>query len=271
MSRRRYISTLASIDKTLRSCTDAAVMFYLMMLPHVEDDATITADIEELSATVVPNRPGWSYGKVEKVVGELQAKGLLIYHEGLLYLPPNSFYKYQSNIPEAKRRSWHPEQVHLENACSEAFQKKIPEVAQNSASPSPSLSPSPSKHMSTFVDEFDSFWSMYPRKTGKGKARESYRTARKKASAGEIAEGLERQLSTFAASEIRFVPLPATWLNQERWTDEGDPKPGEKVVDLKARRQRIENAKSYLAMGDEDTARAMCNPDEWNEVIGRSL
>jgi hypothetical protein len=70
---------------------------------------------------------------------------------------------------------------------------------------------------------FDGFWSAYPRKVGKGAARKAW---------GKIkpaAELVERMLSTLTWQRTseqwtkdggKFIPYPATWLNQERWTDE---------------------------------------------------
>jgi len=248
-------------------------MFYLMMIPHVEDDATITSDIDELSSIVVPNRSGWSEAKVGRVVAELQAKGLFQEYEGLFYLPPKSFYKYQSSIPEAKRRTWQPEPSEQEKSCSDEEQKNILKSAENSASPSPS--PSPSKHLSSSaLDEFACFWQEYPRKEGKGKARESFLAARRKVGSAAIMAGLADQRGVMAAKEMRYIPLPATWLNQERWSDEiEDGPPGQPRVDPHARETRIANARTQLAGGMEpELARGMVKDDlEWQEVMKSAI
>jgi hypothetical protein len=217
VSRRRYISTLVSVDKTLRACSDSAVMFYLMMLPHVEDDATITGDPDELAAIVVPNRPGWTAGKLRKVLDELEDQNLFVIVDGTLYLPPVSFYKYQSRIPEGKRRTEHPVS---EKPCSDDVQKIILKVAENSASPSPSPSPSPSKHMRSDERDFARFYSLYPRKKGPGQAEKAWNTAVRSTPAEEIIAGLRRQLPALMAQESRYVKHPATWLNGKCWLDE---------------------------------------------------
>lgn len=70
---------------------------------------------------------------------------------------------------------------------------------------------------------FDEFWKAYPRKVGKGKARESWKRLK------PTPEMLSRMLSTLRWQTVsdrwqresgRFIPNPATWLNQERWLDE---------------------------------------------------
>ena len=64
---------------------------------------------------------------------------------------------------------------------------------------------------------FEEFWTQYPRREGKGKARESYKAALKKAGHDEIMAGVAKY-----NPDPKFTCLPATWLNQERWLDEPD-------------------------------------------------
>jgi hypothetical protein len=78
--------------------------------------------------------------------------------------------------------------------------------------------------------EFENeFWPNVPNKLGKGKAREAYIKARKKASKDDILAGLPkyRAYEDGRKTQKDYRPLhPATWLNQERWTDElGKPPP----------------------------------------------
>lgn len=70
------------------------------------------------------------------------------------------------------------------------------------------------------ADEFVGFWSLYPRRVGKKAAERAFRTARKAASVEEIAAGLHAQLPDLRRRETRYVPHPATWLNQQRWADD---------------------------------------------------
>lgn len=71
----------------------------------------------------------------------------------------------------------------------------------------------------TSAKSFDEFWSQYPRKTAKGSARKAYATALKKVEA----DTLLTALCAFPFSDDpRYIPHPATWLNQERWSDEHD-------------------------------------------------
>lgn len=66
---------------------------------------------------------------------------------------------------------------------------------------------------------FDRFWKVYPRRTARGAAVTAFAKAVKRADA----ETIISSASEFAASPKgrgEFVPHPATWLNQDRWTDD---------------------------------------------------
>jgi hypothetical protein len=74
--------------------------------------------------------------------------------------------------------------------------------------------------------EFEEWYAAYPKHVGIGKAREKYRAARKKASREVLLAGAKREAAK-TVSDPKFIPHPATWLNQERWLDEeAKVKPG---------------------------------------------
>lgn len=70
---------------------------------------------------------------------------------------------------------------------------------------------------------FARFWEAYPDKVGKRAAATAYERALKRVNepdaAGVILAGVERAKLSRRWRE-GFVPNPATWLNQDRWTDE---------------------------------------------------
>jgi hypothetical protein len=68
--------------------------------------------------------------------------------------------------------------------------------------------------------QFDTFWSLYPRKVGKGAARTAFHRKGKTHEIREaIIHGLRKQVPAMREKELEYIPHPATWLNQERWTD----------------------------------------------------
>jgi hypothetical protein len=66
--------------------------------------------------------------------------------------------------------------------------------------------------------DFEIFWLDYPRKEAKGAAKKAFEKALKKASMESIMRGV---LHCQFNKDPQFIPYPATWLNQERWLDEG--------------------------------------------------
>jgi DNA-binding transcriptional MocR family regulator len=77
------------------------------------------------------------------------------------------------------------------------------------------------KHEDIDIDQaFDDWWSIYPRKIGKGQAKKSFRKALSKAPLERITAATEKFVDAMAMREKKYIPHPATWLNGERWDDE---------------------------------------------------
>lgn len=97
---------------------------------------------------------------------------------------------------------------------------------------------------------FDTFWSAYPRKAGKGVARKAWEQAVRKEKALTIIEAAKR-FRDDPNREDQFTPHPSTWLNQERWEDA--PLPGKRVSGpLTAGDRRMEHYQSlYEVFGNE--------------------
>lgn len=77
-----------------------------------------------------------------------------------------------------------------------------------------------------YTEDFLVFWEEYPRKTGKGEAFRSWlKISPTKEERAEISSALkwQKQSSQWNDSGYgKFIPLPATYLNQRRWEDEPD-------------------------------------------------
>ena len=68
---------------------------------------------------------------------------------------------------------------------------------------------------------FDQLWEEYPRKVGKAQAKKAFVTASKKINFYDLLPKLEAYVLTLEGKETQFIPHLATWLNGERWKDEG--------------------------------------------------
>lgn len=71
--------------------------------------------------------------------------------------------------------------------------------------------------------DFEKFWEAYPRKEGKGYCRKIWNKL--KPSEELVQKMLEsikiqKQTDRWLKNDGQFIPMPSTWLNQERWEDE---------------------------------------------------
>ena len=79
-------------------------------------------------------------------------------------------------------------------------------------------------------DMFAVFWSAYPRKDSKAKAKASWDKLKPdKALVSRIMAALEqhKRSDQWTRDGGQYIPYPATWLNQRRWEDEGIVKANE--------------------------------------------
>ncbi|MFA6080744.1 MAG: hypothetical protein WC753_04710 [Candidatus Gracilibacteria bacterium] len=68
---------------------------------------------------------------------------------------------------------------------------------------------------------FDEFWKLYPRKQNRHMALKIWRARKLDDIADEIIESVKKRLAgEWKAQEKRFIPLPSSYLNANRWEDE---------------------------------------------------
>jgi predicted transcriptional regulator len=109
------------------------------------------------------------------------------------------------------------------------------------------LEPFELEPLNDIVQAFHDFWNIYPRKQGKGKAKEAFIKASKLADVELILQGAERYAADPNLPDPKFVPLPATWLNQERWDD--GPLPLNR--ELTNSERNIQNFRAKMALLEE--------------------
>jgi hypothetical protein len=71
---------------------------------------------------------------------------------------------------------------------------------------------------------FESFWKVYPRKIGKEKCKNWFKSHKPKEDlVKQMIEAVEQQKKSKQWSDPQYIPHPYTWLNQGRWEDELTP------------------------------------------------
>lgn len=77
------------------------------------------------------------------------------------------------------------------------------------------------KQLSSSSDAgFDKFWSAYPKKIGKGAAEKSWEKMKPNLEVVLEAISAQKETDQWSKDAGKFIPNPATWLNQRRWEDE---------------------------------------------------
>lgn len=74
-------------------------------------------------------------------------------------------------------------------------------------------------------DYFEKFWQLYPKKTDKGKALKAWnavctRSKKEKVDWKIIKKAILSQMKSERWQDPNFIPMPTTWLNQNRWLDD---------------------------------------------------
>lgn len=71
------------------------------------------------------------------------------------------------------------------------------------------------------VSTFNDFWSLYPRRQKKVEAQKIWKKEKLDEKAQIIIDALKRRLNTeWINTPLKYIPLPATYLNNKQWEDE---------------------------------------------------
>lgn len=101
---------------------------------------------------------------------------------------------------------------HAVEHCQTQTQTHIEEETPSTRTPKPI----------PYSEEFKRFWSVYPRRVGKANAWVAWRKNHRPP-LPDILDAVQRAIQSrdWQCQAGRFIPHPATWLNQHRWEDEG--------------------------------------------------
>ena len=81
---------------------------------------------------------------------------------------------------------------------------------------------------------FESFWTAYPKKVGRGAAEKAWKRAKVNGSLSILLNALDKQKITqqWTTEGGKFIPHPTTWLNEKRWLDETTVSVAKRTLDL---------------------------------------
>jgi hypothetical protein len=94
------------------------------------------------------------------------------------------------------------------------------------------------------VNDFNEFWSLYPRRISKRAAEKAWAKETRTTAPQVILAGLRRQLPYLQSKDPQFIPHASTWLNQARWEDEVQP------IQRNTRRSISDAARDFISGSD---------------------
>jgi hypothetical protein len=135
---------------------------------------------------------------------------------------PNRYWIQVSCPPDCDGSMWH-RRVELSNTQGGTFEQSGRNLLTDRVEPEFLLnSKEPSEKTKYKQDRFEEFWQHYPRKEAKGRALKAWEKAVKTTNRQLIIDAAEIYGKSYTG-EYKFIPLPATWLNDMKWLDEPPP------------------------------------------------
>lgn len=98
-------------------------------------------------------------------------------------------------------------------------QNGAPSIASSMPNPMPRERERKREEDTALRADFAEWYAIYPKKVAKPAAQKAYAKARKNADAATLLAAASVVAKAYG-SDNTYCPNPATWLNQERWTDE---------------------------------------------------
>jgi hypothetical protein len=83
-----------------------------------------------------------------------------------------------------------------------------------------------------YSPDFERFWFVYPRKVGKKEAYRAFNKANKPVQLLIAAVNAQMQSEQWNKENGKYIPNPATWLNQGRWDDQVTRKAGNRFMQI---------------------------------------
>jgi hypothetical protein len=189
---------------------------------NVDDYGRFDARTAILIARLFPLKSSVTEKQIEQAIVRMNETGILIAYtvSGKPYLQLSTWAKHQSirnkrsKYPSADERDDEP----LESNCIQ-LQSTARKCPRNPIQSESNPNPTPAQQESAF----GAFWTAYPNKKAKPAALKAF--TKLKPNAELLAEMLkaitaQKQSPQWQKDNGQYIPMPSTWLNQERWDDE---------------------------------------------------
>lgn len=214
----RIIKDSIRTSKKVNLMTDFQFRLWVNLITYVDDYGRGSADPELLKGFVFPRRKSVTEGTIEKAMRDLANMGLILLYDvdGDSYFCFPSWTEHQ-RIQTKKSKFPAPDDGDIVNSTVSHGESP----SESNPIQSESKYKSESKSEDNAREEFEKFWSAYPRKAGnKQKAFEAFKKADVSLDILLAAIKNQKQSAQWSKDNGQFIPHPTTWLNGKRWNDE---------------------------------------------------
>jgi len=216
----RMIKDSIHTSEKVNAMTDFQFRLWVSLITYVDDYGRGDARPAIIKGSCFPLRERLTNKEIDAALTGLAGIGCVGLYEvdGRPYL---YFPNWETHQTIRNKRSKFPEPEEgnikaIENNCVQ-LHANVPVIQSN---PNPIQSESETES-ETCAGAFDRFWSAYPKKVGKEAARKSFAKVRAPIDTLLAAVEAQKRSEQWRKENGRFIPNPATWLNQGRWEDEG--------------------------------------------------
>ena len=217
----RIIKDSIRTSKSINTMTDFQFRLWTYLLTYVDDYGRGSADPELLKGFVFPRRKGVTEATIEKSLQELANIGSILLYDvdGESYFCFPNWADHQ-RIQTKKSRFPSPDDGTLKKVTvSHGEPPPESNPIQSESNPNPNTNPNPNAR-ETRGAAFEKFWSAYPRKEGKQKARSAFEKVTVDLDVLLVALEAQKKSSQWTKDNGQFIPHAATWLNGKRWEDQ---------------------------------------------------
>ena len=215
----RIIKDSIRTSKSVNTMTDFQFRLWAYLLTYVDDYGRGSADPEILKGFVFPRRKGVTEATIEKALQDLANIGSILLYDvdGESYFCFPNWSDHQ-RIQTKKSKYPSPDDGVLKK--STVTHGEPPPESNPIQIQSESESKSESKPARAQEESFERFWSMYPRKEGKQKARSAFQKVGVPLEVILSALEQHKKSDQWMKNNGEFIPHASTWLNGKRWEDQ---------------------------------------------------
>lgn len=222
MARIRTVKPDLFKSPSLRHLSIEARYLAIGLLTEADDQGRFIASAKLLAGSLFPHDDDVSVLKVERWLKAIEEVGMIELYsvDGVRY---GSFPKWADH-----QRISHPALSRLPNSSGEVPVQNGSDSALNREQ-----GKEQGIGKAGLTAAFEKFWSIYPRKVGRGAAEKAFVKAVLRAKdPAPILAGAERYRDDPSRDpDLRYTAHPSTWLNQDRWLDEAAEAPRRRTTD----------------------------------------